>query len=215
MCAWSGMVRRKLEIHPAIVYWGIVIKSWVDAHTNLPDRARWFAKSDVAPRSNEAASVGPPAMEGFVFLGTHLAAFARSRIPSGTIEAYLATEYRVDEPSRFTLLIGRHHQGLAALLAGHKAGSAAVLTACNPYSKIASKTGNERAQRNLADELDRRRLVHFPAHGVDPEEKWPAEESLLVLGISLEEAADLGEKFRQTGAVWAAGDALPMLLLLR
>ena len=150
-----------------------------------------------------------------MFLGTHLTAFVRSRIPSGTIEAYLATENRVDDPSRFTLLIGRRHQGLATLLAGHKAGAAAVLTACNPYSKIASKTENERAQRNLADELDRRRLVHLPAHGVDPEEKWPAEESLLVLGVSLADAADLGRKFRQNGAVWAAGDALPMLLLLR
>lgn len=36
------------------------IRKWVDAHANLPNRARWIAKADVAPqRSNQAVSVEP------------------------------------------------------------------------------------------------------------------------------------------------------------
>ena len=40
----------------------LCIKKWVDAHANLPSRARWIAKADVAPlESNQAGSrVGPP-----------------------------------------------------------------------------------------------------------------------------------------------------------
>ena len=52
-----------------------------------------------------------------MFMGTHLAAFEGSAIPSKTIEAYLTTEYRIEGLSRFVILIGRRHYGLAALLA--------------------------------------------------------------------------------------------------
>lgn len=150
-----------------------------------------------------------------MFLGTHLTAFEGSVIPRATIEAYLATEYRVGGNLRFTLLIGQRHHGLDALLAGQKAGSAAVLTAWNPYSKPCTNADNERAQGKLVEELGCRGLDHFSGHGADPTGKWPAEDSRLVLGIDLAVAAELGSRFRQNGIVWAAGDALPMLVLLR
>ncbi len=71
-----------------------------------------------------------------MFIGTHHAAFTGSRISPASIEAYLTTEYRVIEPSRFVLLIGRRHYGLATLLASHENRQcAAVPTAWNPFSK--------------------------------------------------------------------------------
>ena len=151
-----------------------------------------------------------------MFIGTHLAAFTGSRISPASIEAYLTTEYQVSEPSRFVLLIGRRHYGLAALLASHENRQcAAVLTAWNPFSKRQHKSENELAQKALVCELETRKLPHFLGHGADPLGKWPAEESRLVLGIELDEAAALGRRFGQNGFVWAANDALPMLVLLR
>lgn len=57
-----------------------VIKRWGDAHANLPTGQGGLAKADVAPRSNEAASVGPPTVEGFLISGTDIYAFGGSQI---------------------------------------------------------------------------------------------------------------------------------------
>lgn len=192
-----------------------VIQSWVGAHANLPARQGGLAKADVALRSNKTASVGPPDVEGFLFIGTHLAAFADSAIPRRMIEAYLATEYRIGEPSRFVVLIGRRHHGLAALLAGrNQLPCAAILTAWNPLSQRTRRSENERAQARLIRELDRQQLPHFPGYGADSAGKWPVEDSRLVLNVKLKGAAELARRFRQNGFVWIAGDALPMLVLL-
>jgi hypothetical protein len=78
-----------------------------------------------------------------------------------------------------------------------------------------SKSENKLAQKALVRELEIRKVPHFLGHGADPLGKWPAEESRLVLGIELDEAAALGRRFGQNGFVWAANDALPMLVLLR
>jgi len=45
------------------------ILSWVRAHANLPTRARWIAKADVAPRgATKREEAGPPLkLEGFLF----------------------------------------------------------------------------------------------------------------------------------------------------
>jgi uncharacterized protein DUF3293 len=151
-----------------------------------------------------------------MFVGTHLAAFEGSAIPSKTIEAYLTTEYRIDGPSRFVILIGRRHYGLAALLADpDKRPAAAVLTAWNPFSQRTRKSENRHAQESLVRELDRQQLPHCPGYGADPSGKWPVEDSRLVVNVSLAAATALARKFRQNGFVWAGGDALPMLVLLR
>ena len=42
------------------IYTKGLIKSWVDAHTNLPPGQGGLQKADVAPRSNQAGSVNPP-----------------------------------------------------------------------------------------------------------------------------------------------------------
>ena len=152
-----------------------------------------------------------------MFLGTHAAAFEGSAVPSKMIEAYLKTEYRIEGPAQFVILVGRRHHGLAALLANaeKKRLSAAVLTAWNPYSKRTRKPENRHAQERLVREFDRQQLSHYPAYGADPAGEWPAEDSRLVVNISLPAATALARRFRQNGFVWAAGDGLPMLVLLR
>ena len=55
----------QIDIKPPSSYTLQIIKSWDDAHTNLPFGAGWFAKADVARMSNQAASVNPPFQNGF------------------------------------------------------------------------------------------------------------------------------------------------------
>lgn len=61
-------VTSQIDIKPPSSYNSHIIKSWVDAHTNLPFGARWFAKADVARQSNQAASVNPPSQNGGFFV---------------------------------------------------------------------------------------------------------------------------------------------------
>jgi Protein of unknown function (DUF3293) len=179
------------------------------------DRARWFAKADVAPRSNKAASVGPPICGGFLLSGTEISAFGGSQIGRSTIEAYLSTEYRIWGERPLALRIGQRNADLAELYKRFVAESAGVITAWNPYSEQKSNEENLAAQAHLIVELDRRHLQHLPGHGADPTGNWPAEDSRLVLGIDLETATSLGEQFQQNGIVWATSDAVPKLILLR
>lgn len=154
-------------------------------------------------------------MEGFVFSGTSIAAFGRSRIPRSTIEAYLATEYRIQGDWPLALRIGQANERLADLYRRHSVGSASVLTAWNPFSEPKSDVENHCAQGQMITEFDRLGLRHQPGHGADPTGKWPPEDSRLVLGADLGTARLLGRQFRQNGFVWAAADATPTLILLR
>lgn len=54
----AGVLRRRrsrdstlclLDTPPARVFQSAHILIWVDAHANLPPRARWIARADVAP----------------------------------------------------------------------------------------------------------------------------------------------------------------------
>ena len=168
----------------------------------------------MAPRSNKAESVGPPFVEGFLLSGIEISAFGGSRIERSTIKAYLATEYRVWGELPLVLRIGQRNLDLGMLYNRLVTETSAVITAWNPYSEPKSNDENLAAQERLIAELDRRGLRHLPGHGADPTGKWPPEDSRLVLGIDLETATSLGEKFQQNGFVWTASDAVPTLILL-
>jgi hypothetical protein len=58
-------------------------------------------------------------MEGFMISGTDIAAFGGSRIPRSTIEAYLATEHRIQGAWLILLKIGQHIARLGALYRRH------------------------------------------------------------------------------------------------
>lgn len=82
--------------------------------------------------------------------------------------------------------------------------SSALLTAYNPYSEKTDDAANVRAQAALVEEI-RRHWEFLPGEGCDPAGVWPPEPSILILGISLEEARGLARKYRQNAFVW--GDA--------
>ena len=185
------------------------IKKWVDAHANLPIRARWIAKADVVSTgtTKRKHSVDPPPSEGLLFSDT--------TIDRDTVQAYLETEYRVSAPVAITLRIGEVSTALADLHRRHGVEASAFITAWNPYSRATSDEINGERQHALALELQQLGLTYFDGVGQHPSNQWKGEPSLLVLGPTLEGAKVLGTRHEQNAIVWCGLDAVPQLILLR
>lgn len=149
----------------------------------------------------------PSKSEGFLF--------SDSVIDSATIQAYLETHYRVHGVPPFVMQIGQVSRDLLSLYARHSVECAAFLTGCNPLSREVSEPENRERQKSLAAELTRRSLTFVEGMGQHPSNHWPGEESFLVLGLDLEAAKTLGERFEQNAIVWCGADGVPQLIVLR
>jgi hypothetical protein len=126
--------------------------------------------------------------------------------------AYLATEYNVFTPKgRFTLRAFRRSSALHRLQLAFNVAGSAFLTAYNPYSELSDEAINRSYQDQLIAEVTDRWKVLF-GEGVDPQGRWRAEPSVLVLGISREEAIALGKKYRQNAILVADEEGSTMLL---
>jgi hypothetical protein len=136
-------------------------------------------------------------------------------VTTDLIEAFRGTDYHVHSQPAFTLKIGMRSQALADLLQHHEQKSAAFITAWNPYSQSYTDAENSALQEKLVLELTDRSLLFVPGVGQDPQRKWPGEDSFLILGISRDDAWELGQKFKQNALVWCDSDAVPQLILLR
>jgi hypothetical protein len=141
---------------------------------------------------------------------------ATTSIPTDLLKAYRETHYRVDATAGTeTLSIGQHSPWAAALLASHAAVGAAFLTAWNPYSEGLDPQANTAAQNSLTRAVEALGCNFLSGKGVDPSGEWPGEDSLLVIGITLEQACKLGRQFKQNAFVYVGTNATPELILLR
>lgn len=140
---------------------------------------------------------------------------AATAIDPDTLRAYAETHYRVLHDSRLTLRVDRFNGALRDLHLRHGVDCSAFLTACNPFSRALDAAQNEARQAALLDELRRRGLRFLEGEGEHPANGWPAEASVLVLGLDLEAARALGRQKEQNAIVWSAADAIPRLILLR
>jgi hypothetical protein len=138
-----------------------------------------------------------------------------SEIPIELVRAYAATDYHVFGEPPFSLHIEQQSEDLLRLYQRFHVSNALFLTACNPWSHRSPDAANAVAHAMLVAEIERRKLIHLPGQGVDPEGRWPAESSLLIMGVTLETARALGRQFKQNAVVWAAADAVPRLILLK
>lgn len=138
-----------------------------------------------------------------------------SRIDPATIQAYQETDYCVAAPEPFVLRIGVASAPLAQLYRQHRTDCCAFITACNPYSQLIGDKENAERQLELARELCALGLTFFAGAGAHPTGEWPAEASLLVLGLPLAAAKRLGEEYDQNAIVWCGQEATPELVLLR
>lgn len=138
-----------------------------------------------------------------------------TEIDSGLIDAYRAASYWVGEAdAAFCLRVGELSQELARLFRDRGVGSAAYITAFNPYSRQPSPDENEAAHHALLRAMRERRVavVHAVSKASDGTH---AEKGLVALGLARDAAIELGKRFEQNAIVFADTNATPELLLLR
>lgn len=131
-------------------------------------------------------------------------------------EVYGRALYRVEAREPFVLRVGCHSAALEALYAASGYSTAAFLTAANPGGVKVSDTVNLRAESELSEKLDALDLPTLPGIGLDADESsdWPGERSVLVLGLTRENAIRLGLEHGQLAIVWCPATAIPELLML-
>ena len=133
------------------------------------------------------------------------------------VNSYRVAHYRVviTNSISFILKIKKKSLDLLALMEKHKLFTAVYVTAYNSQGKQTEIHVNIRAQKALSGDVRRLNLPFLDGFGEDPTGNWKKEPSFLILGISLEDAEDLGRKYGQNAIVWMEEDAVPQLVFLR
>ena len=127
--------------------------------------------------------------------------------------AYRKTSYFADTPAgRLRIRIGEAHAVLDTLVAARGHRQWAYVTAHNPASVRLTADENRTRHTRLEADVRARGYEVFPGEGVGDDGEWPAEASLLILGIARDEATALGHAHAQRAVVW--GDVGEPALLL-
>ena len=129
-------------------------------------------------------------------------------------QAFLETHYHVHDEPPFFLQIGKTSEALLACHARHQVTCSTFITAWNPLSQMQTDAVNAQRHQDLVTEGERRSLSFLPGVGQHPANHWAGEGSLLVLGLSLEAAKVLGQRFEQHALVWAGEDCVPKLIMI-
>lgn len=130
------------------------------------------------------------------------------------VKRFEETDYIVDDDPPLVMHIGERNDALRTLFASFSVESGAFLTAWNPDGKQSTIDDNYDRQADLLSDIEVLRLNYFVGQGVHPVGDWQ-EDSYLVLGISQEEADDLGRRYAQVAYVWISNSGVPELRLLK
>ena len=145
--------------------------------------------------------------------------FPDTALSTDLIQAFLETHYRVHQHGSvvptMTLRVGDASPDLIVLHRTHGVDCSAFLTAYNPFAQQVDDASNLERQEALKQEVSRRSLVFLHGEGQHPTNGWPAEPSVLVLGLSLEAAKVMGRQYEQAAVVWIGPQVVPELVLLQ
>jgi hypothetical protein len=171
-----------------------------------PAPAGWWVGRQAAQPSAGNAMTGTDADRG---------APAASALAPALIAAYRATRYAVDDrPVPFVLVVDEPSAALATCHRRHGVHCSAFLTAWNPHSQLAPADRNAAAGAALEQRLHAAGYRLLAGRGVDPSGAWPAEHSVLALGLERAAACAIAREFGQAALVVAGADAVPRLVLL-
>jgi len=138
-----------------------------------------------------------------------------SRLPPPLLDAWRATRYEVTGAAPpFALTVDAPSAELAACHLAYGVGCSAFITAWNPGARPAAADANARAGAALEAALHARGYRFLAGRSVDPTGRWPAEVSVLALGLGRAEASAIALAFGQAGLVYAGADAVPRLVPL-
>ncbi len=119
------------------------------------------------------------------------------------LDAYRRTAFVADTPNgRLSLRIGQRSADPDDLLTAHGVKTWAYVTAFNPGSIVLAHEENTARQRELERVVAAQGLAAYSGEGVGDDSRWPAESSLLVLGIGRSDAVQLGRRFGQLAIVY-------------
>ena len=128
------------------------------------------------------------------------------------IAAYKNTRYHVFNTG-ITICIDENNVLLDELLRKQDAKSWAYITAYNPFSQTFTDEANDARHRLLLQSVAA--FSSFEGEGKGADESWPPEKSLLILGISKEQAIAIGNEYEQNAIVYGEAGQAAQLLLLR
>jgi hypothetical protein len=139
-------------------------------------------------------------------------------LPPDPLEAYRNAQYvvfgaRRDAPD-MVLRVGEPSADLDELLEADFATSAAFVSPGNRRGRRQTQSENAAAFLELNSLLNGTRYRRYPGEGRDPQGKWGAEASVLIVGIARAEAEALGRKLGQNAIVFAEKGRAPELVLL-
>lgn len=119
--------------------------------------------------------------------------------------AYRSTSYVADTPKgEIIIRIGSASALMDELLADKRVREWAFLSASNPGSKKLTETENSGRYEKLRSVLIELEKEFFEGYSRADDGGWPDEKSALVIGISLNEALEIGKRFGQLAIVSGA-----------
>ena len=136
-------------------------------------------------------------------------------ISPSLLESYESADYHVDASPSFILKIGIHSAELESIYKTSHKYTAAFITAFNPYSQELSNQENKDRNHKLEELIQSLHFDYIHGEGKCGNDDWDGEESFLIIGISKEQASEIGKQFEQNAIVWCNKDAIPQLLLLK
>jgi len=117
-------------------------------------------------------------------------------------EAYRKTDYVVFGSPALILRVDEENPELDTFLVREGKQSAAFISGWNPYSEPKSQEENELAHRALMDDLRQCGYNVIEGEGRGRVGDWPAEQSVLAIGIDRAVSEEVGRRFQQNAIVF-------------
>ena len=127
------------------------------------------------------------------------------------LKAYKNTKYKVSQHD-IVIEIDKFNDKLNELLNKYNSTEWAFITAFNPYSKVLTQVENIERHNELKELTNS--FLTFEGHGVGEDPTWEPELSLLIIGITKEDAILIGNRFEQNAIVLGESNSAPELFIL-
>lgn len=128
--------------------------------------------------------------------------------------AYENADYVVFAKPELVLRIGEPSPRLDQMLEEAGADGAAFISAANPRGERKPEADNRASHTVLKDLIAASGYPYFAGEGRDPQGRWAAEPSLLVIGMFRDNAELLGRLFGQNAIVYVEKGGAPELVPL-